>query len=367
MRTDSRLDRLRSWLAAQGAATGFVTDPVSIAYLTGFHAQPYERLTALVLRADRAVLVVPGLDEASATAAADGVEVQAWHDGEDPWDVVAAALGRSDRLGVEKAHLSLADWERLRSRTGVTEPLDLGAEVRRLRLRKRPEEVERLQHAAAVTDRVTDRIMGELAVGLSELEIAAAIELHLAAAGVRPSFDTMVQSGPNSAQPHLRAGDRRLQPGDLVLIDFGADYDGYKADTTRMAVVGEPDTRQREAFELVLAAHDAAIGAVRPGATAGQVDEAARSVLRAGGLGERFIHRVGHGLGLEAHEGPSLDPGGQAPLEDGMVITIEPGIYLPGWGGIRIEDDLLVEAGGARMLTQADRGLRNVGLQTLSR
>ena len=126
-------------------------------------------------------------------------------------------------------------------------------------------------------------------------------------------------------------------------------------------VVGEPDARQREVHALVLAPHDAAVAAVRPGATVGEVDEAARAVIRAGGLGDRFIHRVGHGLGLEAHEDPSLDPGGSTALEPGMVITIEPGVYLPGWGGVRIEDDVLVEAAGARQLTGADRGLRSIG------
>jgi Xaa-Pro aminopeptidase len=122
-------------------------------------------------------------------------------------------------------------------------------------------------------------------------------------------------------------------------------------------VLGEPDARQVELHELVLTAHDAAVAAVRPGATVGDVDEAARAVIRAGGEADRFIHRVGHGLGLEAHEDPSLDPGGSAILEEGMVITIEPGVYLPGWGGIRIEDDVVVEAGGGRLLTQAGRTL----------
>jgi Xaa-Pro aminopeptidase/Xaa-Pro dipeptidase len=151
-----------------------------------------------------------------------------------------------------------------------------------------------------------------------------------------------------------------LARGDLVLLDFGAAWDGYRADTTRMAVVGEPDARQREIHAVVLEAHDAAIAAVRPGERAAVVDEAARAVIRAAGLGDTFIHRVGHGLGLEAHEAPSLEPGSDAVLEAGMVVTIEPGVYLPGWGGMRIEDDVVVEPGGARLLTSADRRLRSV-------
>src|SRR5439155_19190266 len=180
-------------------------------------------------------------------------------------------------------------------------------------------------------------------------------------AGARLAFGTLVQSGPSSALPHGRPGDRRLQPGDLILLDFGAAWRGYRADTTRMAVVGEPDSRQLEVHAVVLAAHDAAVAAVRAGVTAGEVDEAARAVIRDAGMGDRFIHRVGHGLGLEAHEDPSLDPGSDTLLEEGMVVTIEPGVYLPGWGGVRIEDDVVVEAGGGRLLTAASRELRTTG------
>ncbi len=142
-----------------------------------------------------------------------------------------------------------------------------------------------------------------------------------------------------------------------MLVDFGAAWEGYRADTTRTIVLGEPDARQREFHRLVLEAHDAGIAAVRAGVTAGEVDEAARSVLREAGLGERFIHRLGHGLGLEPHEAPSLDPGGDTILEAGMVVTIEPGVYIPGWGGIRIEDDVVVELNGCRVLTRSSRGL----------
>src|SRR5215472_14987210 len=336
------LDRLRAWMEARQAGAAVLTDPVSIAYLTGFASNPHERLMALVLRDGGAVLVVPSLEEASAAAAASGVSISAWRDGDDPWAPVAAAMGGAGgRLAVETDHLSLARWERLREIAPGAEPVDAGGEVRRLRARKTAAEIARLERAAQLTDDVTERA--------------------IAAAGARPSFDTIVQSGPNSAEPHRRPGDRWLSAGDLVLLDFGAACGGYRADTTRTFALGEPDARQREVHALVLAAHDAAVAAVRPGATVGDVDEAARAVIRVGGLAEAFIHRVGHGLGLEAHEDPSLDPGGDAVLEEGMVVTIEPGVYLAGWGGVRIEDDVVVEPGGARLLTRADRTLRIAG------
>jgi Xaa-Pro dipeptidase len=264
-------------------------------------------------------------------------------------------------VAVDKDHLSLTAWERLQVVTDGAEPVDAGRQVRLLRARKAPWELELLGRAAEVTDQVTGRVLADLAVGSSELEVAMTIDLQIAEAGAQRAFESLVQSGPNSALPHGRPGDRRLGVGDLVLLDFGAAWQGYRADTTRMAVVGEPDARQLEVHSVVLAAHDAAVAAVRAGATAGEVDEAARAVIRAAGLGDRFIHRVGHGLGLEAHEDPSLDPGSDTVLEEGMVVTVEPGVYLPGWGGVRIEDDVVVEAGGGRLLTAAARELEVVG------
>jgi Xaa-Pro aminopeptidase len=357
------LDRLRDWLRSHSAEAACLTDPVSIAYLTGFATNPHERLMALVLAGDGATLIVPGLEEESAKAAARGVAVRAWRDGEDPWAAVAAALdgGRLDRIAVETGHITLDRWERLRSVTGEdVEPVDAGAELRRMRSRKTPDEIALLERAARLTDEVTERAMVEIRPGRTEVEVAAAIDGLIASFGARLSFGTIVQSGPNSAQPHLGPSDRRIETGDLVLLDFGAAYRGYRADTTRTVVAGEADARQLEVHALVLAAHDAAVAAVRPGVSVGEVDEAARAVIRAGGLGDRFIHRVGHGLGLEAHEDPSLDPGGDTVLEEGMVVTIEPGVYVPGWGGVRIEDDVVVEACGGRQLTRADRALRSI-------
>ncbi|TMG59052.1 MAG: aminopeptidase P family protein [Chloroflexi bacterium] len=244
------------------------------------------------------------------------------------------------------------------SRTGASELVDIGPEIRRLRLTKRDEEVERLVRAAAITDAAGEEVIPRLRVGQTEMDVALMVGSAIGELGGKLSFGTLVQSGPNSALSHAEPSSRKLAPGDLVLLDFGAAFDGYRADTTRMAVLGEPGARHRAIHELVLAAHDAAIEAVRPGVTTGQVDAAARRVIDAAGYGEQFFHRVGHGLGLEVHEDPSLDPGSQTVLEVGMVFTIEPGIYIPGWGGVRIEDDVLVEEGGCRVLTKADRSLR---------
>jgi Xaa-Pro dipeptidase len=350
------IDRLRAWLSEQGADAAYISDPVSIAYLTGFRTDPHERLMGLGVTPESARLIVPGLELESAQEAAHDVEVLSWRDGEDPFQLVAEAIGQPRLLAVEKRHLTVAVAERI----GAPRLLDAGELLRRFRLRKSAGELEKLARAAQVTDFVTDRIGESMRAGQTEIEVGMALATLMGAEGAKPAFEAIVQSGPNTAQPHLRPTARRLQPGDLVLLDFGAAWEGYLADTTRMAVVGEPDPRQRELHQLVLDAHDAAIARVRPGVTTGEVDAAAREVIEGAGQGAHFIHRVGHGLGLEVHEDPSLDPGSGIPLEEGMVFTVEPGVYIPGWGGIRIEDDVVVEAGGARLLTGAGRELRVV-------
>ncbi len=338
----------------------YITRPVSIAYLTGFQADPHERLMALAVRLDGATLIVPALEHENATRSTNQATVIGWRDGEDPYALVRGALDGNTRLAVEKEHLSVQAAEALATRAAVAELIDIAPEIRRLRRLKGPDELEKLTRAGVVTDAVTEEIVKRLRAGQSELAVAVDIAAAIAAFDATPSFESLVQSGPNSAVPHHRPSARVLGAGDLVLLDFGAAFDGYRADTTRMAVVGEPSARQVEIHRLVLEAHDAAIEAARPGATTGEVDAAAREVIAAAGLGDHFFHRIGHGLGLEAHEDPSLDPGSDAVLEPGMVFTVEPGIYIPGWGGVRIEDDVVVEAAGCRLLTKADRSLRVV-------
>jgi Xaa-Pro dipeptidase len=353
----TRLSDLRGWMARQGLEAAYITRPVSIAYLTGFQAEPHERLMALAVRAARATLIVPALERENAATNSEHAAVVAWRDGEDPYELVREALQGCDRLGVEKEHLTVGAAEALLASAGARELVDVAAEIRRLRRTKSPAELEKLARAAAITDLVTGEVMRGLRCGQSELAVAVSISAAIGAQGATLAFETLVQSGPNSALPHHHPSARKLEAGDLVLLDFGAAVEGYRADTTRMAVVGEPSARQLEIHALVLQAHDAAIQAVRAGVTTGEVDAAARAVIAAAGLGDRFFHRIGHGLGLEAHEEPSLDPGSGTVLEPGMVFTIEPGVYFPGWGGVRIEDDLIVEASGCRVLTKADRTL----------
>jgi Xaa-Pro dipeptidase len=336
----------------------YITKPVSIAYLTGFHAEPFERLMALVVRPDRATLIVPAIEREKAGRHADQAEIVSWRDGEDGYALVRSALDGCVEVGVEKEHLTVQAADMLIARTAVREMADASPEIRRLRRIKNQEEIEKLARAGTITDAAGEQVIERLRPGQTELEVSMILGAAISEHGGTLSFESLVQSGPNSALPHVRPTSRKLGEGDFVLLDFGAAFEGYKADTTRMAVVGEPTERHREIHQLVLAAHDAAVAAVRAGTTTGSVDAAARQVIEAAGMGELFFHRVGHGLGLEAHEDPSLDPGSATVLEAGMVFTIEPGIYIPGWGGVRIEDDVVVERSGCRLLTKQDRSLR---------
>jgi len=352
-----RLIRLRTWMADQEVDATYVTRPVSIAYLAGFHAETQERLMALTVRQEGATLIVPAIERDHAVQVAGDFGVVAWRDGEDPYTLVREALAGADVIAVEKDHLTVRSAEALQAMTGVRALADVSGEVRALRRTKSPAELEKLRRAADITDKAHEDVIGRIRVGQTELEVAAMIAAAISARGGTLAFDSLVQFGAHSAFPHHHPSNRVLRTGDLILLDFGAAYEGYHADTTRVAVAGAPSDAQSSMHELVLAAHDVAIEAVRGGVTAGSVDEAARSVFRAAEQAQHFIHRTGHGLGLEVHEDPSLDPGSAFLLEPGMVATIEPGLYVDGFGGVRIEDDVVVEARGCRLLTHSDRSL----------
>lgn len=347
-------------MAGRNLGAVYVTNPVSIAYLTGFSANPHERLMALAVRPGDAVLIVPAIEREKATRRASDVTVVGWRDGEDAYALVAQALGGLSDIGVEKEHITLHAAEMITTRTGASELVDAGREIRRRRLIKRADEIEKLARAAEITDAAGAQVFSQLRPGMSEIEVSLLLGSAIGERGGTLAFGSLVQSGPNSAMPHFTPSSRKLAHGDFVLLDFGAAFEGYNADTTRMAVVGEPTARQREIHDVVLRAHDAAIAAVRAGITTGDVDAAARGVIEDAGYGAQFFHRVGHGLGLEEHEDPSLDPGSATVLEAGMVFTVEPGIYIEGFGGVRIEDDLVVESDGCRVLTQSDRALKVV-------
>jgi Xaa-Pro aminopeptidase len=235
-----------------------------------------------------------------------------------------------------------------------------GQLVEPMRVRKDAHELAILRRAGSLLSGVADRLAEWVAAGRSEREVAADIDRALVRAGfTKPAFDTIVASGPNSARPHAHPGERTLTPGDLVVLDFGGVLDGYCVDLTRMAAVGRVDPEAGSLYEAVRLAQAAALDTIRAGVPAARVDAAARQVLDDKGLGAAFVHGTGHGLGLEVHEAPRvsrLSPPDEV-LEAGMVCTVEPGAYVPGLGGVRLEDDVVVTDTGAELLTTTSRDL----------
>lgn len=296
--------------------------------------------------------------------------------------LAAVAPGSAARIGIEAAHLTVARHEWLTRTLG---PGSAGSEVsdvnrvggitlvptegvvERARVRKDPYEIGTLREAARRLSTVAAAVLTEVRAGMTERELALAIDWRIRQGGFsRTAFETIVASGPNAALPHAHPGERRLTEGDLVVLDFGGVYTSYCVDLTRTVSIGKATPRAREVYSAVLEAHDRAIASVRPGASRLDIDQAARDTLGRYGLAEAFGHGTGHGLGIEVHEDPRItrrrpdvDTRDEA-VAPGMVFTIEPGAYLPDWGGVRIEDDVLVTANGVEVLTDVTTELLEI-------
>lgn len=350
------MTRLRTLQEALGdSEVLFVSSPVSIFYLSGLLIHPAERFYGLLLTARTVVLFVPQL-EAAAAGGFSG-EVVAISDDDD----LAACLSKyrpTGRLAVEKRHLTVERLELLRSCWQLSEVDDLSGRVEAMRMAKDDSELSPMRRACRIIDEVVAWAQTQLESGMTERQLVALIDQRLERHyGVQSAFPSLVQFGANSALPHGTPGERKLASGDAVLLDIGARVEGYPSDITRTAFFGSVGEPLRRVYQVVLDAHLAAAAQLRPGLAVKEVDKAARSIIAAAGFDKNFTHRVGHGLGLEVHEPPSMHGQNDTPLRAGMVVTIEPGVYLPGVGGVRIEDDYLITSDGAERMTTADRQL----------
>ncbi len=356
-------------LEARGLDALVVTSGPNLTYLTGFSGSAGAGIVTASTDAGQMDLLVDSryITVARTLAASSSIDlavslVEGSYD-----EAIALALAQtaSRRIGVEAPHLTVQRWQWLTSALENTErtlvPVDGIVEAgRRV---KDAVEIERFRAAGRLLDRVVGEAVPFVREGRAEREVAADIEHALVSGGFEDrAFATIVASGPHSALPHARPTDRRLTEGDLVLLDFGGVHGGYCVDISRTLCVGAPTDDGKRLHAAVLDAQRAAIRAVRPGIPAWRVDEVARETLGRHGLADAFGHATGHGLGLEVHEAPRLgrrgETGSETALEAGMVITVEPGAYLPTVGGVRIEDDILVTPDGAELLTDAPRELR---------
>ena len=337
-----------------------VTSGANVRYLSGFSGSS----AILFVTAREALLIT---DFRYQTQAADEVgdlariviESQSLWTG--LWQHLAA-MPHVQVAGFESAHLVHRDFQRLLeagARWQWRPTIDL---VEVLRERKDDGEVAWIREAVACGEHALTRTLTRVREGMTELDVAGALESELRAAGSDGfPFPSIVASGPNAALPHARPTNRRIERGDFLLVDFGARVGGYCSDITRTFIVGKPTPEQREVYEVVRLANERAVRAVRPGMSGRDADGVARGYIQDRGFGDLFGHSLGHGIGLEVHEAPRLAKTAEGPLVEGAVVTVEPGIYRPGWGGVRIEDDVHLGAGGSQVLTRFTRELTEVG------
>ena len=360
-----RLERLRAGLDSRHLDGLLVSQPESRYYLSGYAGHdlpPRDSAGYLLITRDAAMLLTDPRTTEQAERESPDFEVLTYTSGNRGPAMVAeqaAKLGLR-RLGFESIHLPHAVWTELLAH--VPASVELVPERRLvddLRVVKDAQELGQLQDAIDVLDRCLADVLARVEPGLTEKQVARMVELYLIEHADGPSFPSIVASGPNASVPHAVPSDRRVREGELVKIDIGARASGYVSDMTRTVCLGQPaDARLPEIYAIVLEAQEHCEKQVRPGMTGREADAMARDVIVRAGYGNDFLHGLGHGIGLEVHERPSLSQTrGDEVLQPGMVFSVEPGIYLPGWGGVRIEDLVVLEAEGARVLCQSPKDL----------
>lgn len=356
----SRIRRAQEEMRERGVDYLFVTPSSDLIYLLGYPAHASERLTLLGIPQDGEPFVVaPELEAVRLQDRADLVDVHAWKETESPIALVGQLVE-----GAEGATISVNDQTWAGFLLSLQRELDDSRFVsandilRELRMIKDDEEIANLRHASAATDRAWERFVEETTfAGKTETELGRILGGYLEDEGLSAASFMIAASGPNSASPHYITGERVAREGEPVLFDFGARWNHYTSDVTRMVHVGQPSEEYKKVYEIVLQANEAVRQQAKPGMPCEDVDKIARDVITGAGYGDYFIHRVGHGLGLDTHEEPYMVGGNTLPLRPGMTFSDEPGIYLQGKFGVRIEDLLLVTEGGAESLNSASREL----------
>ena len=361
-----RVERLRAALRAQSLDAILVTNPENRRYLSGFtgHDSGADSAGALVITGDQIALITDGRYTEQAASECPGLRVVK-RDGQfAPAAAAVIAESGSGRLGFEATHVTVALRDDLD--TALAEKAGQGRVslvatrnlIEPLRAVKDSDEIAAIERAVAITDETFTYLCGYLRPGLTEREVAHEIERYMREKGADGiAFAPIVASGPNAALPHAVPTEREIQLGEPITIDMGARYNGYCADMTRTVCLGEPGPQAQAIYDAVLRAQEACEAELAPGMSGKAADAAAREVLEAAGYGEQFLHSTGHGLGLEIHEDPRLSKHAteEQKLEPGMAITIEPGVYVAGWGGVRIEDTAIVTEDGIRVLTASHK------------
>lgn len=357
-----RLERAAKAAGTAKLSALLVAPSADLLYLSGYDPPPLERLTCLVIRPGRApVLIVPTLERPLAESSGlDGLaEIESWNETDHPYELVGRIIGRGARLGCSD-RMWAAHLLRLQQAISSASFTPASAVLGSLRAVKEPEELELLRRAARYADETFRQLLRSPLESATEREVAGRLsDLLLEMGHDRVAF-TIVGSGPNGASPHHTPGDRTIQARDAVVLDFGGRSAGYFSDVSRTVAVREAGTELKDVHGVVAEAQEQAFRTARPGVPAQEVDRAARRVIEEAGYGDLFVHRTGHGIGLEEHEAPYIVEGNEETLRPGMCFSIEPGIYLPGQFGVRIEDIVTVTEDGASRLNHAPRDLEIV-------
>lgn len=351
-----QIEKMKSLLQQEGLDAILAADPYNIRYLSGFRGGS----GYLFLTKERSVLLTDSRYTTQAREETEGCEILEVS-GQRPYETCLKELCEQENvslLGFEDTFMTYFQVEKLRKEIGVQKWQALGEKLNQLRIIKSSKELECIRRAEAIGDEAFSYILGELRPGMTEIEAALLLEGAMRKKGAEGlSFDTIVASGLHSAMPHAIPDEKQIEAGDFVTMDFGCIYQGYCSDMTRTVVMGKASQKQRELYQVVLEAQEKALELICAGRTGREVDEVARGHIAAAGYGAYFGHGLGHSLGLFIHEEPRLSPREERVLEPGMVMTVEPGIYIPGFGGVRIEDLVEIKEAGCENYTHSEKRL----------
>ncbi|WP_173918432.1 Xaa-Pro peptidase family protein [Halobacillus sp. Marseille-Q1614] len=359
-----RIEQVVTYLKEQSIDAAFINSAENFFYLTGFHTEPHERLLGLLVFPERApIAFIPGMEAGQLKEAGWTGEIIGYADHEDPWELMGEKIGNENTsvktVGFEKQVLSYGRSESFMSLFNEPAVTDIEGHLNEMRVVKDEGEIAVLKEAAELADFGVQAGLDALQEGIIEMEVLAKIEYELKKKGVSEmSFSTMVLFGEKSGQPHGNPGGRRLKDGDFVLFDLGVVWKGYTSDITRTFAYRSVTSEQKKIYQTVLQALEASLALCRAGTRIGDLDQAARKVITDAGYGELFPHRIGHGLGINVHEFPSMSHLNDGILKEGMTFTIEPGIYDPAIGGVRLEEDVLITDKGYETLTKIPRHLQ---------
>lgn len=351
-----RLNRLRETFEKNKIDALLITQLDNVKYISGFSGST----AVVVVTTDRAVILVDPRYTLQAAKEAEGLEIREYF-GIAQTEAAAGLLDdlAPERVGFEADHLTVSQHQRLKK--AVTKPIKLVPTtdiVSSLRLVKDADEIKRIKKAVKIADDCFTHILGYLKPGIRERDIAVEIDSFMRTNGAEaPSFETIVAAGPNAAFPHAKPGDAKIKAGQFVKMDYGAFYNLYASDITRTVAIRKATQKMKEIYNIVLEAQLASLAAIKPGLKGEDIDAVARNIITEKGYGENFGHGLGHSLGIAVHDGPGFSKMSGIILEPGMVMTVEPGIYIEGWGGVRIEDDIVVTEKGCDILTKSTKEL----------